>query len=99
MAQRTYLGNMSGNTPSPAEYKIKSTFEIIAEKGKKISENRKRIQMKEILEKENIKKSKESFNNSNSNTNNKNNEKDRNHELKFDNKEEDENKQENNEKE
>jgi len=98
MAQRTYLGNMKGNTPSPAEYKIKSTFEIIAEKGKKISENRKRIQMKEMLEKENMKKSKESLNNSNTNLNNKKNiDTDKNHELEFDNKEEDDNNQENNE--
>ena len=100
MAQRTYLGNMSGKTPSPAEYKIKSTFEIIAEKGKKISENRKRIQMKDKLEKENIKKSKESLNNSNSNINNKKiNDTDKNNEFEFDNKEEDENNQENNGKE
>ena len=46
-------------TPSPAEYKIKSSFEIIAEQGKKISKNKKRIQLKEIqeIEKKQIKES------------------------------------------
>ena len=38
-------------SPSPADYKIKSSFEIIAEKGKKISENREKIKQKEILRK------------------------------------------------
>ena len=57
-AQRTYFSKVSG--PSPAEYKIKSSFEIIAEQGKKISDNKKRIQMKELSEKVNNKKNKES---------------------------------------
>ena len=39
-------------SPSPAEYKIKGQFENIAEKGKKISENRFRIRNKEINKKE-----------------------------------------------
>ena len=39
------------NSPSPADYKIKSSFEIIAERGKKISENREKIKQKEILRK------------------------------------------------
>ena len=49
-AQRTFLCSKHDITPSPAEYKIKSSFEIIAEQGKKISENKRRIQMKEIQE-------------------------------------------------
>ena len=39
------------NYPSPADYKIKSSFEIIVEQGKIISDNKKRIKMKEELEK------------------------------------------------
>ena len=40
-------------SPSPCEYKIKSSFEIIAEKGKAISDLRKRIKRNEEIEKEN----------------------------------------------
>ena len=42
------------NSPSPAEYKIKSSFEIVVEKGKKISETRDKIKMRENLKKINI---------------------------------------------
>ena len=38
-------------SPSPCDYKIKSSFEIIAEKGNNISENRKRIKQMEENEK------------------------------------------------
>ena len=64
-AQRTFFGRKPGISPSPAEYKIKSSFELIAEQGKKISDNKKKIQMKEMIEKkemeekQNMKKSKE----------------------------------------
>ena len=51
-AQRTFFSNKKEITPSPAEYKIKSSFELIAEQGKKISENKKRIQIKEMKEME-----------------------------------------------
>ena len=54
-AQRTFFGRKSDITPSPAEYKIKSSFEIIAEQGKKISNNKIRIQMKEMQEKQKLK--------------------------------------------
>ena len=40
------------HSPSPCEYKIKSQFEIIAEEGKKISDIRKEIKIKEEAEKE-----------------------------------------------
>ena len=40
-------------SPSPCDYKIKSSFEIIVEKGKAISENRKNMKKKEEIEKEN----------------------------------------------
>ena len=36
-------------SPSPAEYKIKSVFEIIAEKGKKMNEVRNKIKIREML--------------------------------------------------
>ena len=62
LAQRPALSKKDGKiTPSPADYKIKSSFEIIAEQGKKISDSKKKIQMKEMKErqerqeKENIK--------------------------------------------
>ena len=64
-AQRTFFGGKKDITPSPAEYKIKSSFELIAEQGKKISDNKKRMQikemkeMKELEEKQNIKKNEE----------------------------------------
>ena len=67
-AQRTFLGRKTGISPSPAEYKIKSSFEIIAEQGKKISDNKKEIQMKEMKrkkqleEKQNMRRIKESMN-------------------------------------
>ena len=59
-AQRTFFGRKSDISPSPAEYKIKSSFDLIAQQGKKISDNKKRIQIKEIQEKLNIKPVKES---------------------------------------
>ena len=40
-------------SPSPCDYKIKSSFEIISEEGKKISEIRKKIKINEQIEKEN----------------------------------------------
>ena len=43
----------SSNSPSPCDYKIKSSFEIIAEEGKKISDIRKKIKINEEIEKEN----------------------------------------------
>ena len=67
-AQRTFFGRTTGISPSPAEYKIKSSFEIIAEQGKKISDNKKEIQMKEMKrkkeleEKQNMRRIKESMN-------------------------------------
>ena len=59
--KKEFLSNMAKRTnfadekvsPSPAEYKIKGQFETIAEKGKKISENRIKIRNKEINKKEN----------------------------------------------
>ena len=50
----------SNNSPSPCDYKIKSSFEIIAEEGKKISDTRKKIKIKEQIEKENRRKMLES---------------------------------------
>ena len=46
----------SGKSPSPCDYKIKSSFEIIAEEGKKISDIRKEIKNNEEIKKENIMK-------------------------------------------
>ena len=72
-AQRTFFGGKKDITPSPAEYKIKSSFELIADQGKKISENRKRIkmrEMKEVQDKNSFKKSNElnkQFNDENNN--------------------------------
>ena len=43
----------NSNSPSPCDYKIKSSFDIIAEEGKKISEIRKKIKINEEIEKEN----------------------------------------------
>ena len=67
-AKRTVFGNTSKNWPSPAEYRIKDCFDIIAENGKKVSETRNKIRkkekynnignIKEITEKKNIKKEK-----------------------------------------
>ena len=42
----------NSNSPSPCDYKIKSSFEIIAEEGKKISDVRKKIKINEEIEKE-----------------------------------------------
>ena len=73
-AQRTFFGGKKDITPSPAEYKIKSSFELIADQGKKISENRKRIkmrEMKEVQDKSSFKKSNElnkKLNNENNNS-------------------------------
>ena len=41
------------NYPSPCDYKIKSSFEIIAEKGKAISDVRKQIKINDKIKKEN----------------------------------------------
>ena len=46
-AQRTVFGNTKKDWPSPAQYKIKGSFEIIAEKGKEISDRRDEIRNKE----------------------------------------------------
>lgn len=50
-AQRTFFGKKNDISPSPAEYKIKSSFELIAEQGKLISDNKKRIEIKEMEKK------------------------------------------------
>ena len=47
--KRDSIYHKEKKSPSPAEYKIKSSFEIIAEKGKKISEIRDKIRFKENL--------------------------------------------------
>ena len=49
LSKREGINQKTQNSPSPADYKIKSSFEIIAEKGKKISEIREKIRMKENL--------------------------------------------------
>ena len=59
-AQRTFFGRKNEISPSPAEYKIKSSFDLIAQQGKKISDNKKRIQMKELQVQQNIKQNNES---------------------------------------
>ena len=46
-AQRTIFGNLSKVWPSPAEYRIKDCFDIIAEKGMKVSKTRDEIKRKE----------------------------------------------------
>ena len=46
-AQRTIFGNTKYRSPSPADYEIKGFFEILAEKGRKISDNRDNIKKKE----------------------------------------------------
>ena len=46
-AQRTIFRKTKDDSPSPAQYRIKGQFEIIAEKGKKVSDNRERIKNKE----------------------------------------------------
>ena len=46
----------SGKSPSPSDYKIKSSFDIIVQEGQKISDIRKKIRINEEIEKENIKK-------------------------------------------
>ena len=48
-AQRTIFGNTKKDWPSPAQYKIKDSFEIIAEKGKLISDRRDEIRNKEKI--------------------------------------------------
>jgi hypothetical protein len=48
-AQRTVFGNTKKDWPSPAQYKIKDSFEIIAEKGKEISDRRDEIRNKEKI--------------------------------------------------
>ena len=45
--KRTVFVDYKNKSPSPAEYKIKGEFEIIAEKGKKISDDRNKIKIKE----------------------------------------------------
>ena len=47
--QRSSIVYYKGKSPSPAEYKIKSGFEIIAEKGKKMSEIRDKIKIRDML--------------------------------------------------
>ena len=48
-SQRSSLSKNKEKSPSPAEYKIKSDFEIISEKGKKISEIRNKIKLMEMF--------------------------------------------------
>ena len=49
LSKREGIYQKTQKSPSPADYKIKSSFEIIAEKGKKISEIRDKIRMKDNL--------------------------------------------------
>jgi len=48
-SQRNSLQKNNEKSPSPAEYKIKSEFEIIAEKGKKLSQIRDKIKIREMI--------------------------------------------------
>ena len=48
-SQRNSFKNNKEKSPSPADYKIKSEFEIIAEKGKKLSEIRDKIKIREMI--------------------------------------------------
>ena len=67
----------SCKSPSPCEYKIKTSFEKIAEEGKKISDIRKKIKINEEIEKKHRKKMLENEKNKKENKNeNKENEKD-----------------------
>ena len=50
----------SGKSPSPCDYKIKSSFDIIADEGKIISDTRKKIKINEEIEKEKRRKMLES---------------------------------------
>ena len=47
--QRTSIQKVKEKSPSPADYVIKSIFEIIAEKGKKTSEIRNNIKLREMI--------------------------------------------------
>ena len=47
--QRTSFQKIKEKSPSPADYVIKSIFEIIAEKGKKTSDIRNKMKIKEML--------------------------------------------------
>ena len=49
LAKRSFIGKNAKDSPSPADYKIKSSFEIIAEQGEKISKNKIEIQIKEMI--------------------------------------------------
>ena len=49
LSKRSSLEKRKDKSPSPAEYKIKSTFEMIAEKGKKMNEIRNCIRIREML--------------------------------------------------
>ena len=48
-AKRSLLQQNKEKSPSPAEYKIKSEFEIIAEKGKKLGDIRNKIKIREMI--------------------------------------------------
>ena len=48
-SQRNSLLKNKEKSPSPAEYKIKSEFEIIAEKGKQLSQIRDKIKIREMI--------------------------------------------------
>ena len=73
--KRDAIYKKTQKSPSPSDYKIKSSFEIIAEKGKKISEIRDKIRIKENLNKNKINNGEEelkldlSGNNKNENNN------------------------------
>ena len=54
ISHRDSIYQNAKKSPSPGDYKIKSSFEIIAENGKKISEIRDKIKKKENLKKKEI---------------------------------------------
>ena len=49
LSKRSSIEKRQEKSPSPAEYKIKSIFEMIAEKGKKMNEIRHSIRIREML--------------------------------------------------
>ena len=66
-SKRTSFGYDKKNWPSPAEYSIKGYFDILVEKGKKISSNRNKMRHKENA---NINNNPTTTNNNNNNNNN-----------------------------
>ena len=49
LSKREGIYQKTQKSPSPSDYKIKSSFEIMAEKGRKISDIRDKIRMKKNL--------------------------------------------------